>query len=158
MRQELTPSPSSGCANPRQGVKVLRRFGNYVPIFRVVYTVKMGTELVPGASNLHTWRGCGSEKKISLNFIAAKASKLMTLLPTVGRCDFWLEMRCSQELFSICEMKYMFQVCKSVHHYTVSVNQPTRCNNFSSLLLNVYVQLNMFRASSLPSSGAQQLQ
>jgi len=31
-------------------------------------------------------------------------------------------------------------------------------NNFSSLLLDVYVQLNMFWASSRPSSGAQQLQ
>ena len=40
------------------------------------------------------------------------------------------------------------------------INQPTRCNNFSSLLLDVYsyVQLNMFRASSRPSSGAQELQ
>ena len=34
----------------------------------------------------------------------------------------------------------------------------TWCNNFSSLLLDVYWQLNMFRASSRPSSGAQQLQ
>jgi len=41
---------------------------------------------------------------------------------------------------------------------TLQINQPTRCNNFSSLLLDVYVQLNMFRASSRPSSGAQQLQ
>jgi hypothetical protein len=38
------------------------------------------------------------------------------------------------------------------------INQPTRRKNFSSLLLEVYVQLNMFRASSRPSSGAQQLQ
>jgi hypothetical protein len=30
--------------------------------------------------------------------------------------------------------------------------------NFSSLLLDVYLQLNMFWASSHPSSGAQQLQ
>ena len=36
--------------------------------------------------------------------------------------------------------------------------QPTRGYNFSSLLLDVYVQLNMFRMSSRPSSGAQQLQ
>jgi hypothetical protein len=34
------------------------------------------------------------------------------------------------------------------------INQPTRCNNFSSLLLDVHVQFNMFRASSRPSSGA----
>jgi len=38
------------------------------------------------------------------------------------------------------------------------INQQTRCNNFSSLLLDVHAQLNMFRASSRPSSGAQQLQ
>jgi hypothetical protein len=41
---------------------------------------------------------------------------------------------------------------------TIQINQPTGCNNFSSLLLDVYLQLNMFRASSRPSSGAQQLQ
>jgi len=45
-----------------------------------------------------------------------------------------------------------------VHHHTIQINQPTRCKNFSSLLLEVYVQLNMFRASSRPSSKAQQLQ
>jgi len=50
------------------------------------------------------------------------------------------------------------KVCKSVHHHTIQINQPTKCNNSSSLLLDVYVQLNMFRASSRPSSVAQQLQ
>jgi hypothetical protein len=40
----------------------------------------------------------------------------------------------------------------------IQINQPTRCNTFSSLLLDVYLQLNMFRASSRPSSGAQQPQ
>jgi hypothetical protein len=39
--------------------------------------------------------------------------------------------------------------------FAIQINQPTRCNNFSSLLLDVYLQLNMFRASSRPSSGAQ---
>jgi len=32
--------------------------------------------------------------------------------------------------------------------------QPTRCNSFTSLLLDVYVWLNMFLASPRPSSGA----
>jgi hypothetical protein len=41
---------------------------------------------------------------------------------------------------------------------SIQINQPTRCNSFSSLLLDVYVQLNMFRVFLLPSSGAQQLQ
>jgi len=40
----------------------------------------------------------------------------------------------------------------------IQINQPTRCYSFSGLLLDVYVQVNMFRASSRPSSGAQQLQ
>ena len=40
----------------------------------------------------------------------------------------------------------------------IPINQPTRCNNFSSLELDIYVWLNMFRASSSPSSGVQPLQ
>ena len=44
-----------------------------------------------------------------------------------------------------------------MHDHTIQINQPTFCNNFSGLLLDVYLQLNMFRASSRPSSGAQQL-
>jgi hypothetical protein len=49
---------------------------------------------------------------------------------------------------------FKFKVCKSVHHRTTQINQPTICKNFSSLLLDVYVQLKMFRASSRTSSGA----
>jgi hypothetical protein len=33
----------------------------------------------------------------------------------------------------------LFKVCKSVHHHTIQINQPTRCCNFSSLLLDVYL-------------------
>jgi len=40
----------------------------------------------------------------------------------------------------------------------IQMNQPTRCSNFSDLLLVVQIQLNMFRASSCPLSEAQQLQ
>jgi len=47
----------------------------------------------------------------------------------------------------------------SKYKYTYkSDKSPTRCNNFFIILLDVYLQLNMFRASSCPSSGAQQLQ
>ena len=45
-----------------------------------------------------------------------------------------------------------FDVHKSVH--TIQIIQPTRCNSFTSLLLDVYVWLNMFRTSPSPSSGA----
>jgi hypothetical protein len=51
-----------------------------------------------------------------------------------------------------------FKVCKSMHHHTIPIKQLTRCKHFSSLLLDVYVRLSMFRAFSRPSSGAQQLQ
>ena len=42
-----------------------------------------------------------------------------------------------------------------MHHHEIKINHPTRCNNFSSILLDVYVHLYLFRASSRPSSGAQ---
>ena len=35
----------------------------------------------------------------------------------------------------------------------IQIIQPTRCNSFTSILLDVYVWLNMFRASPRPSSG-----
>jgi len=38
--------------------------------------------------------------------------------------------------------------------FTIQINQPTRCNSFTGLLLDVYVWLNMFRAPLRPSSGA----
>jgi len=47
-----------------------------------------------------------------------------------------------------------FDICKSMHHYMIQIIQPTRCNSFTSLLLDIYVWLNMFRASPRPSSGA----
>jgi len=50
--------------------------------------------------------------------------------------------------------KHQFDFRKSVHHHTIQINQPTRCNSFTSLLLGVYVWLNMFRAPLHPSTGA----
>jgi hypothetical protein len=35
------------------------------------------------------------------------------------------------------KMLWKFKVWKSVHHHTVQINQPNRCINFSSLLLDV---------------------
>jgi len=48
----------------------------------------------------------------------------------------------------------VLDVRKSVHHHKIQINQPTGCNSFTSLLLDVYVWLNMFQAPSRPSSGA----
>jgi hypothetical protein len=47
-----------------------------------------------------------------------------------------------------------FDIGKCVHHHTIQINQPTRRNIFTSLLLDVYVWLNLFWASPRPSSGA----
>jgi len=44
-------------------------------------------------------------------------------------------------------------VRKSVHHHTIQIIQPTWCNSFTSLLLEIYVWLK-FWASPHPSSGA----
>jgi len=49
---------------------------------------------------------------------------------------------------------YSFDVRKSVHLNTIQIIQSTRCNSFTSLLLDVHVWLNLFRASPRPSSGA----
>jgi hypothetical protein len=45
-------------------------------------------------------------------------------------------------------------VRKSAHHHMIQINQPIRRNSFTSLLLDVYVSLNMFWALPRPSSGA----
>jgi hypothetical protein len=47
-----------------------------------------------------------------------------------------------------------FEVRKSVLRHTIKIIQPTRCKSFTSLLPDDYIWLNMFRASSRPSSGA----
>ena len=52
------------------------------------------------------------------------------------------------------KLSWSFDLRKSLHHHTIQINQPTRCNNFTSLLLEVYVWFNMFRAPLCPSSGA----
>ena len=58
-----------------------------------------------------------------------------------------------------------FKLNNSVHHIAVvstmrsycSNKSPTRCNNFPVYYPDVYLQLNMFRAFSRPSSGSQWL-
>jgi hypothetical protein len=45
--------------------------------------------------------------------------------------------------------------CRKNHtSIMMQINQPTRCNSFTSLLLDDYVWLNMFQALSRPLSGA----
>jgi len=50
--------------------------------------------------------------------------------------------------------RHLFLSAPHTSRYIIQINQPTSCNSFTSLLLGVYVWLNMFRASPRPSSGA----
>jgi hypothetical protein len=55
-------------------------------------------------------------------------------------------------------LKVMLDFKKTYYHQqrnsiAIQINQPTRCNSFKSLLLDVYVWLNMFRTPLRPSSG-----
>jgi hypothetical protein len=107
--------------------------------------------------------------RVLVPWLSSSLRRVVVLLPGLGLLDLWRGWQFSplqQELLShlhsitfqqIWIILLMFKVCKSVHHCTIQINQPTGCNNFSSLLFDVYVQLNMFWASSRPSSGAQQL-
>jgi len=51
-----------------------------------------------------------------------------------------------------------FKVCKSVHHRTIQINYQPVATIFRFSFPDVYLQLNMFRAFSRPSSGARWLQ
>jgi hypothetical protein len=53
---------------------------------------------------------------------------------------------------------HKFKVCKSVRHHIIQINHQLDSTVSPVYYLDVYLQLNMFRVSSCPSSGAQQLQ
>ena len=73
---------------------------------------------------------------------------------TVGQtCSFQLTAQIHVDL-----LFFFFKVCKSVHHRTFQINRQPDATIFPFYYADVYLQLNMFRASSRPSSGAQQLQ
>ena len=71
-------------------------------------------------------------------------------------CQFITNMLQKWMWYSKCftTLLMVFDVPKSVHHHKTQIIQPTRCNSFTSLLLDVYVWLDMFRAPFRPSSGA----
>jgi hypothetical protein len=52
------------------------------------------------------------------------------------------------------EINYLLWTIKQKLCSVIQINQPTRCNSFASLLLDVFVWLNMFWVPLYPSSGA----
>jgi hypothetical protein len=87
-------------------------------------------------------------KPIYCNMWYDDALGIENLHNTVNRIDDVLGSGVICRVLNSCARRY----------YTIQINQPIRYNNFSSLLLDFYVQLNVFEVSSLPSSGAQRLQ
>jgi len=53
---------------------------------------------------------------------------------------------------------FFFKVFKSVHHHKIQINHQIEAKNSPVYYPDIYLQLNMFRASSRPSSGAQHMQ
>ena len=82
------------------------------------------------------------------HFVGQKLFKILSC--PMGLCITYLSSYTTKPK----QTNYDFDVCKSVHNHTIQINQPTRCNSFTSLLLNVHMCLNMFWASPRPSSGA----
>jgi hypothetical protein len=50
-----------------------------------------------------------------------------------------------------------FKVCKSVHHHTIQIKHQLDATVSPVYYPDVYLQLNLFRASSRPSSGDQKV-
>jgi len=71
-----------------------------------------------------------------------------------GSFYYWMWKRGAERRQWSVRLRIQFDVRKSVHLHTIQINQLTRCNNFISLLHDVYVWLNMFWAPLRPSSGA----
>jgi hypothetical protein len=84
--------------------------------------------------------------KIKTNRSDVLKNRIFNVFVKIGSVYFtiWLGRRCA------CP----FDIHKSVHYHTIKINQTTRCNSYTSLLLDVYVWLKMFRALLRPSSGA----
>jgi len=86
--------------------------------------------------------------------VASYCKLAVTNFGTCYLCFFNESPTRQYEVQNIRQLFCEFDVCKSVHHRTIQMNQPTRCNSFTSLLLDVYVWLNMLRALPRPSPGA----
>jgi len=70
-----------------------------------------------------------------------------------------IEVKITEATLNFCGLRvkkilYFFDVRKSVHYHRIQINQPTRFNSFTSLLLDIYAWLNLFRAPLRSSSGA----
>jgi len=87
------------------------------------------------------------QKKI---LIAVKKKKLV-----VSSCHTFNKFRIQFVFYAVYSTDCNFKVCKSVHHHTIQINHQPDATISPVYDPHVYLQLNMFRVSSCPSSGAQ---
>jgi hypothetical protein len=80
----------------------------------------------------------------------------------LNKCEIFREFPVKKNMFFFAKIRINkiftnFKFFKAVHHHTIQINQKLDATISSFYYPEVYLQLNIFRASSHPSSGAQQL-
>jgi len=88
---------------------------------------------------------------LSLNFVFVIISVNVVIVFTTAR-------NVSLRRATLIQSSTLYRIHLTFGHRSFTFNSnksPTRCNNFSVYYPNVCLQFNMFRAFSLPSSGAQ---
>jgi len=113
---------------------------SHISSFQNLCRITFGTQCFISKSN-HPFLGLS----LSLSFESHRNASLSL----VNRAP-WFQSYCPCVIL----LHHTLDVRKSVPHHTIQIIQPTRCNSFTSLLFDVYVWLDMFRASPRPSSGA----
>jgi len=145
-------------------VNIMQSNGAAVAILglcRVPWALNSGTKVIRGmlyGAQVHILQWA-LQRYVQLNLDRA-SSKEWNKLYRYKRVSLWA--RCMSKVkvkyfktkYRPADILLNFDVRRSVHHHMIQMIQPTRCNSFTSLLLDVYVWFNVFRASHLPSSGA----
>jgi len=89
------------------------------------------------------------QRRHNCSLAASFANCVMTLYLLEVHLKTFLSIPISQK----CQILSCDPLVANERYVSIPINQPTRCNSLTSLLLDVYVWLNMFRAPLRPSSG-----
>jgi len=112
--------------------------------------IRDATKDLPGAGTVHVVKldlGSLASVRQCAKELLQNESRINLLVNNAGRALNWRR----RTIFTV----YKFEVCKSVHHRTIQINHQPDATIFPVYFPDVYLQLNMFRAFSRPSSGAQ---
>jgi hypothetical protein len=84
---------------------------------------------------IERWAGAYRSSRIKNSLYLMMETLVYLRMPSVP-CSIRVECWDDQWMINLESMVKAFNVFKSVHRRTFQINQPTRCNNFSSLLLD----------------------